>query len=79
VCSKDEFQHYAEVCRQLADAGAEGGNVSAQRAVLGKMAREWERLAVEEEHIADLVREVDSLFDTDCDPLEVVRRTAISH
>jgi len=56
VCSKDEFQHYAEVCRQLADAGAEGGNVSAQRAVLGKMAREWERLAVEEEHIADLVR-----------------------
>jgi hypothetical protein len=54
----DEFLAYAETCRRLMD----GGDVRAHRADLERMARAWTSLAAEEERIADLVREVDTLF-----------------
>jgi hypothetical protein len=53
-----EFRQYAEQCRQL----AKDGDVAAHRDTLHKMAETWCQLAVEEERIADLVREADSLF-----------------
>lgn len=58
MSTPNEFQKYAEACRQMA---AEG-DVENHRATLARMAHEWERIAVEEERIADLVREVDTLF-----------------
>jgi hypothetical protein len=53
-----EFQKYADACRQL----AADGDVAAHRNTLYRMAQDWDRLAAEEERIADLVREVDTLF-----------------
>lgn len=60
MSNPEEFLRYAEECQQL----AEDGNVGAHRASLETMANAWRRLAVEEERIADLVREVDTLFST---------------
>lgn len=58
MSTHDEFMVYAETCRRL----AEGGDAASQRAMLERMARAWTSLAAEEERIADLVREVDTLF-----------------
>jgi hypothetical protein len=67
VSNPDEFRRYAEECQQL----VEDGDVSAHRASLETMAQAWRKLAVEEEHIADLAREVDTLFSTPSEALEL--------
>jgi hypothetical protein len=73
---------YAEECRQL----AEDGDVAAHRASLEIMASTWRQLAVEEERIDDLVREVDHLFGAPGDAIDIAlrrtgdgKRTARSH
>lgn len=58
MSNPQEFRRYAEQCKQL----AEEGDVAAHRDALHSMAHAWLQLAVEEERIADLVREVDNLF-----------------
>ncbi|MDQ2078687.1 hypothetical protein RA307_00710 [Xanthobacteraceae bacterium Astr-EGSB] len=58
MSTHDEFLAYAETCRRLMD----GGDLRPHRADLERMARAWTSLAAEEERIADLVREVDTLF-----------------
>lgn len=58
MLSQKEFEGFAEQCKRL----AEDGDVTAHRDALISMAHAWQQLAVEEERIADLVREVDNLF-----------------
>lgn len=58
MSTQNEYLAYAEACLQLAS----DGDVAAHRAVLERMAQAWTRLAIEEERIADFVREVDDLF-----------------
>lgn len=53
-----EFEQFAEQCKRL----AADGDVALYRDALQSMAHAWQQLAVEEERIADLVREVDNLF-----------------
>ena len=67
-----DFLHYAEECRQL----AEDGDVAAHRASLEIMGQTWRQLAVEEERIADLVREVDHLFSAPSEALDLALRRA---
>jgi hypothetical protein len=59
VSARDEYMIFAEICRRL----AAGGDATAYRGDLERMAKAWARLAAEEERIADFMREVDNLFD----------------
>jgi hypothetical protein len=72
----DEFLTYAETCRRLID----DGDVNAHRATLERMALAWMILAAEEERIAELVREVDTLFEAPDTVDRILRRaTSASH
>lgn len=68
-----EFRRFAEQCKRL----AEGGDLAAHRDALHSMADAWLKLAVEEERIADFVREVDNLFSAPGDALSAVRRCSL--
>jgi hypothetical protein len=72
VTNHEEFRRYAEECRRL----IEDGDIGAHRTTLEDMAQTWRKLAVEEERIADLVREVDTLFSTNSDATSLAARRA---
>ncbi len=53
-----DFRLYSAVCRRM----LAGGRIDEHRETLREMAQAWERLAVEEERIADLARVLDQLL-----------------
>ncbi len=72
MSNHEDFRRYAEECRRL----VEDGDIAAHRATLETMAQTWRKLAIEEERIADLVREVDTLFSAPSDAASFALRRA---
>ena len=73
MSNQQDFLRYADECNRM----AEDGDVAGHRDALEKMAHVWRQLALEEERIADLIRDVDKCFSAPVDSVNALLRRAL--